>query len=534
MSSSRMNGQASRRSVLGMMAGGGLAGILPGRAFAQALPAFSMTLADSVADNPGLSAFYRDTNYAPVWTGSDHAARRTALVTALSQAGDHGLPADQYDLEGLIAGYQSATTDRDRARLEARTSRLFVRYASDIGSGVLEPIKIIPQIVRTLPRPDVAKLMHDFVLAEPTGFIRNLTPSCPEYARLLGAVYQLRDQIARGGWGPALTSAGLRPGDMGEAVVALRDRLVAMGHLARTAVATYDNRIQAAVARFQGFHGLAQTGLADEATLAAINTPPEARLRSLTVALERERWLNIPRGPRHIWVNLADFTTQIMDDDRVTLDTVSIIGGRPNDTQTPEFSHEMTYMEVNPDWTLPRSIVARTYWKSLASGGARHLEVIDGAGRVVPRGSINFSRYTARNFPYSLRQAPGPTNPLGTVKFMFPNPWAIYLHDSPERQLFNNELRAFSAGCIRLKDPHDFAYELLSRQSDDPVELFQSTLRSQKQTRIKLEQPVPVHLEYRTAFTTARGGVHYRKDVYERDAKLYDALDRAGAVFNLS
>ncbi|MBJ2153453.1 MULTISPECIES: murein L,D-transpeptidase [Paracoccaceae] len=526
--------QASRRSILSLMAASGLTGLLPGRALAQTLPAFSMVLAESVADDPGLSAFYRNTNYMPVWTGSEHGARRAAFVTALSQAGDQGLPTGQYDLEGLIAGYHAVSSERDRARIEARTSKLFVRYARDLGSGVLDPIQIIPQIVRTLPRPDVASLMHDFAMAEPAAFIRNMVPSCPEYARLLRSIYHLREKIIQGGWGPAVTSLSLRPGDLGGAVVALRDRLIEMGYLARTAVATYDHRIQTAVARFQSFHGIAATGVADAATLAEINISPEARLRSLTVALERERWLNIPRGQRHIWVNLADFTTQIMDDDLVTLDTVSIIGGRPNDTQTPEFSHQMTYLEVNPDWTLPRSIVARTYWNSLVSGGARQLDVIDSAGRVVPRSSINFSRYTARTFPYSLRQAPGPTNPLGTVKFMFPNPWAIYLHDSPERQLFNNELRAFSAGCIRLREPHEFAYELLSRQSDDPIELFQSTLRSQRQTRIQLEQPVPVHLEYRTAFTTARGGVHFRKDVYDRDTKLYDALDQLGAIFRFS
>ncbi len=509
-------------------------GLAPGRIFAQGFPAFSFALAESVSNDPGLATFYRETNYAPVWTGPGHADRRSAFVTALSQAGDHGLPADRYDLEGLLTAYREVLSERDMARLEARTSSLFVQYATDISSGVLEPIRIIPQIVRTLPRPDVAELMRRFVAAEPVMFMRSLVPTCPEYSRLLHAIYQLKERIAGGGWGPQITASSLRPGDTGESVVILRNRLIEMGYLPRTATASYDQRIQAAVAAFQGFHALAPNGIADEATLNEINISADARLRSLTVALERERWLNVPRGQRHIWVNLADFTTQIMDNDLVTLDTVSIIGSRPDDMQTPEFSHEMTYMEVNPDWTLPRSIVARTYWKSLAAGGARQLDVVDNAGRVVPRSSINFSRYTPRNFPYSLRQAPGPTNPLGTVKFMFPNPWAIYLHDSPERNLFDSTLRAYSAGCIRLQRPHDFAYELLSRQTDDPVELFQSTLRSQRQTRIQLDEHVPVHLEYRTAFTDARGGVHFRKDVYGRDARLYEALDRAGAVFRIS
>jgi murein L,D-transpeptidase YcbB/YkuD len=520
----------ARREVLKMAAALGLVGFTPRAVAAQTFPSFSLALAEGIASDPGLSTFYRETGYAPVWTGADHAARRAALVTALSQAGGHGLPVDRYDLDGLIAAYHDAGSERDRGFLEARTSQVFVRYARDIGSGVLEPGEIIEQIVRTLPRPDVAELMRGFVAAEPMGFIRNLAPSTPEYARLHRAIFEMKGLIARGGWGPRVGGGTLRPGDTGAQVVLLRNRLMEMGYLSRTALAQYDHRLQGAVAAFQASHGIEASGIAGEATINALNVPAEDRLKSMVVALERERWLNMPRGQRHIWVNLADFTTQIMDNDLVTLDTVSIIGSQPGDMQTPEFSHRMTYLEVNPDWTLPRSIIARSYWNSLAAGGANHLQIIDNAGRVVPRSSIDFSRYNARNFPYNLRQPPGPTNPLGTVKFMFPNPWAIYLHDSPERNLFRNTQRTFSAGCIRLNDPHDFAYELLSRQSSDPVGLFQSTLRSRQQTRIFLDDPVPVHLEYRTAFTTARGQVNFRNDIYRRDERLHAALERAGAV----
>jgi len=520
----------TRREVLKMAAALGLVGFAPRALAAQTFPAFSLALAESVAGDPGLSTFYRETGYAAVWTGADHAPRRSALVTALSKVGEHGLPVNRYDLDGLIAAYHNVGSERERGVLEARTSQVFIRYARDIGSGVLEPGQIIEQIVRTLPRPDVAELMHGFVAAEPMGFIRALPPSTSEYARLHRAIFDMKNLIARGGWGPRVEAGTLRPGETSAQVVALRNRLIEMGYLPRTATAQYDSRVQSAVMAFQAAHGIAADGIANQATIAALNVPPEERLKSMTVALERERWLNMPRGQRHIWVNLADFTTQIMDNDLVTLDTVSIIGSQPGDMQTPEFSHRMTYLEVNPDWTLPRSIIARSYWNSLVAGGASHLQVIDGTGRVVPRSSIDFSRYNARNFPYNLRQPPGPTNPLGTVKFMFPNPWAIYLHDSPERNLFRNAQRTFSAGCIRLNDPHDFAYELLSRQSADPVGLFQSTLRSRQQTRIFLDDPVPVHLEYRTAFTNARGQVSFRNDIYRRDERLYAALVRAGAV----
>ena len=246
--------------------------------------------------------------------------------------------------------------------------------------------------------------------------------------------------------------------------------------------------------------------------------------------MERERWLNQPRGKRHILVNLTDFSSKIIDDDVVTFETRSVIGARDTAKQTPEFSDRMTYLEINPDWTVPSGIIQRDYLPALQRNpnALSHLQVIDRRGRVVPRGQIDFSRYTARSFPYNLRQPPSRNNALGTVKFMFPNPYAIYLHDTPDRSHFSREVRAYSNGCVRLGDPHDFAYALLARQEADPVSYFQGILRSGRQTRVNLAEPVPIHLIYRTAFTSVRGPMQYRRDVYGRDARVWQALAREG------
>ena len=528
------NGKWRGLALAAMMAGVGLVGAaplaLPSVAQAQQFPAFRLALAEGVSSSPELSAFYRTHGYAPVWTGPDQAARRQALVTALARAGEHGLPTARYDLEGLMAAFRAVQSERDRGFVEALASRTFVQYATDISSGVIDPGALIEQIVRTLPRPDAGELMADFVAAEPVSFIRNLAPSAPEYARLMRAKHQLEEQIAQGGWGPTVPSGALRPGDRGAAVIALRNRLIAMGYMPRIATASYDGVMQRAVQQFQAAHGIEADGIAGNATIAAINTPPEARLRAVIVALERERWLNIPRGDRHIWVNLADFTSRIVDFDQVTFETVSVVGAQQSDMQTPEFSHFMSYLEINPDWTLPRSIVARSYWDSLSAGGSQYLQVIDSRGNVVPREAIDFSAYNPRNFPFDLRQPPGPTNPLGRVKFMFPNPWAIYLHDSPARSLFRTTVRTHSSGCVRLNDPDEFAYILLSRQEADPVSFYQGILRSGRQTRVDLEEHVPVHLVYRTAFTSVTGEMNYRNDVYGRDARIFQALQRAGVA----
>lgn len=514
--------------VFGLVCVLGTGGVLP--AHAQQFPAFRQALAEGASFDSGVSAFYRDRDFAPLWTGAEHASRRAALVNALSRAADHGLPAARYDLDGLLAAFEAVESERDRALLEARITRVFLSFATDLTSGVLDPRRIDRNIVRELPRPDPETLLRAFEQAQPAAFMRNLAPSAPEYARLFRAKQQLEYTIRNGGWGPRVPDVRFTPGTSSEAVIALRNRLIAMGYLGRSASASYDAALQTAVLNFQVNHGIEADGIAGTATIRALNVSAQDRLESVLVAMERERWLNIPRGDRHIWVNLTDFNAQIVDFDQVTFETRAVVGAQASDRQTPEFSHRMTYLEINPDWTLPRSILARSYWGALASGGARHLEVVDAQGRVVPRSAINFARYTPANFPFNVRQPPGPTNALGEVKFMFPNPYAIYLHDTPERHLFNTTVRTHSSGCVRLNDPRDFAYELLSRQSDDPQALYHSVLNTRQQTRVFLDDPVQIHLVYRTAFTNARGDLNFREDMYGRDARIHEALKNAGAV----
>lgn len=499
--------------------------LAPNAAQAQMFPAFRQALAEGVGESRALSAFYRENGYTEVWTGAEHAARRTALVSALSRAAEHGLPADRYDLPGLLAAFNAVQTERDRGFVEARASLTFLQYARDVHSGVLEPSSVISEIVRELPRPDPADLMRDFVASEPVSFIRNLAPNAPEYARLYNAKRELERVVADGGWGPQVQAGSLRPGETGQAVIALRNRLIAMGYMPRVATARYDGMMQRAVQEFQVAHGINPDGVAGNATIREINVQPQDRLRNIIVAMERERWMNIPRGDRHIWVNLTDFTARIVDFDQVTFETRSVVGSRAN--QTPEFSDMMDHLEINPDWTLPRSIVGE-YWGALVSGGARHLNLVDGQGNVVPREAVDLSRYSPTTMPFNVRQPPGPGNPLGEVKFMFPNPYAIYLHDTPSRSLFGHNVRAYSHGCIRLQDPREFAYALLAMQEADPVTYYHSIQRTGRETMVYLVTEIPVHLVYRTAFTSVTGRMNYREDVYGRDARLYDALIRAG------
>ncbi|MCC7319778.1 MAG: L,D-transpeptidase family protein [Rubellimicrobium sp.] len=518
--------------------------ILPGAlALALALPmapaqaqlsGFGLAVAESAATGgETLAAFYRGRDFAGLWTGSDAAAvaRRNALLTVLADSRLHGLPAAPFDPAALVARMQAATGAGARGAMEVELTRLFLAYAHDIRSGILDPGAVY-SLNKREPRPiDDAALLAGLEAAHnPLAFLRALAPQSPEYARLMAARVTLEEAIARGGWGAPVRADRLEPGAEGAQVVALRDRLVAMGYLAPSVTSGYDGAITAAVREFQTRHGLTADGVAGQGTIAEINIGPEDRLRSVIVAMERERWLGDARGARHIWVNLADFTARIVDDDRVTFETRSVIGAGSADRQSPEFSDEMEYMVLNPSWHVPRSIIVNEYLPQMQRnpGAAGHLRLVDSRGRVVDRSAVNFSQYSGRTFPFAMVQPPSAGNALGVVKFMFPNPWNIYLHDTPSRDLFQREVRAFSHGCIRLNDPRDFAYALLAAQTADPEGFFADTLRSGAETRVNLEVPVPVHLDYRTAFTDADGTLEFRRDVYGRDALVWEALRAAG------
>lgn len=496
---------------------------------------FMLAVAEAAAEDADVAAFYKANGYEPLWTGngSKDKKRRAALLKALRNAGDHALPAGTYDTELLQANLRQIKSQRDLGRVEVEMSRIFLKYARDLQTGILTPRQVDRGIVREVPLRDRTQLLAAFSKSSPAGFLRALAPKAPEYTRLLKARLMLEKQMAKGGWGPVVPAKSLKPGESGGAVVALRNRMIAMGYMKRSASQTYDAALQKAIQRFQSNNGLFTDGIAGPGTMTEINKQIEDRLPSVLVAIERERWMNIPRGKRHIWVNITDFSATIVDDDRVTFRTRSVVGKNAPDRQTPEFSDVMEHMVINPNWYVPRSIAVKEYLpRMIASGGGavNHLQLLDNRGRVVSRGAVDFSKYTPRSFPYNLRQPPSRGNALGLVKFMFPNPYNIYLHDTPAKELFTREKRDFSHGCVRLNDPFDFAYELLSRQESDPVGFFQSRVKSGENTKVLLKEPVPVHLVYRTAFTDAKGRLSFRRDVYGRDAKIYNALIKAGVA----
>lgn len=496
--------------------------------------AFKQAVAEAVALDADLAQFYRDRDYAPFWTAQDDesTARRAALMQALEGAASHGLPAQAYDADGLMQLMAQARSSRDLGFIEGALSRTYLSYARDLQTGVLVPSRVDGDIKREVPYRERLTYMTDLEGENPFAYLRSLAPRTHEYVALMKEKLRLEQVLSRGGWGAGVPAGKLEPGQSGARVVALRDRLIAMGYLTPTATARYDSAVEAAVQRFQRAHGLEADGIAGDGTIKALNTPVTQRLQSVIVAMERERWFNTERGARHILVNLTDFKARIYDKGSLIFETRSVIGKNTSDRRTPEFSDVMEFMVINPSWYVPRSIIAKEYLPALKRNpnAVRHLEITDRRGRKVNRGAVNFAAYSSRNFPFAMRQPPSKSNALGLVKFMFPNKYNIYLHDTPQKALFQREVRAYSHGCVRLHQPFDFAYALLAAQEADPKAYFQRILRSGSETRVNLEQPVPVHLIYRTAFTNPRGQAEYRRDIYGRDGRIWRALAKAGVA----
>ncbi len=499
--------------------------------------AFRQAIAEGVAEHDEMSDFYRARAFEPIWTRSEDADRRNALIMALERASNHGLPTNRYDPDALRAAFMDASNPYDRGRAEILASQMFLQYARDVQSGILDPGEIVTEIYRELPRRNPTDLLNGLVENDAHDFMRSLPPAHPEYLQLQREMMRLETVIADGGWGGTVSGGRLELGDRGRQVVALRDRLIRMGHMNRSVTAEYDEAMQAAVQAFQLSHGLEADGVAGPGTLEEINVSAQQRLRQVVLGMERQRWLNWEdpnRGSRHVLVNIPDYHAYVIDNEEVSFTTRVVVGATPSDRATPEFSDRMEHMVINPSWYVPRSITVGEYLPQMQAnpGAAGHLELLQG-GRAVSRANIDFTQYTRANFPFDLRQPPGTGNALGRVKFMFPNRHNIYLHDTPSRSLFARETRAFSHGCVRVHRPLELAYHLLAPQEAQPQNYFDRILGSRQETHVDLVSEVPVHIVYWTAFVTPEGDLNFRRDIYNRDARLWNAMEAAGVELRL-
>lgn len=487
-----------------------------------------MALALAVSDDADLASFYGSNGLRPIFLGPEGEARRLALRDAIGNAPRHGIPVARYQPDRLTATEGLAA--------EIAHAHALSRLLRDLTGGVLNPTRVDPEIKRQPVRTAVVPLLARFeAAADPAAVLAGAGPDHPAYLALQQALSGPADLVVPQGL-PRIATGVWRPGQRAAAIADLRTRLAAVGFAADAPDATlYDDALARAVSDYQRAAGLPDDGVAGPRTIAALNgdggTGQDARQRAILVAMERMRWMaSEDLDSRHVWVNIPEFSTTIVEDGAEVFRTRSVMGKDTPEMRTPEFSEMMANVVVNPSWNVPRSIAVRDYLPRLQANrhALSHLDVVDGAGRVLARDGIDFGRYSAASFPFRLRQKPSDDNALGVVKFIFPNPWNIYLHDTPSKHLFANRVRADSNGCIRIGDPVDLARALLSRQTDDPAAMFQRARDRERETWLKLTPPVPVHLVYFTAWPGPDGRIRLFDDIYGRDARIWEALQAQG------
>ncbi len=465
--------------------------------------------------------------------------RAAVLLRVVGRADDHGLRRSDYRLRDLAAALEDLQHQAYRAdawaRVDVALTTTLVGYANDMLTGRVDP-RAIESAWHVAPRAvDVDSALHRTLrAADFESALQRLVPQEDGYATLVRAHRQYRTWAARGPWPVVEGRVALRPGDASAQVRALRTRLAAEGYLADVAPDStpsgdrYDSPLVRAVARFQARHGLAVDSVVGPRTRAALNVGAEERARQIAANLERYRWLPPVLGDRYVVVNVPAFRLDAYEGDRRALSMRVVVGSELASRRTPIFSDSMSYVQFGPYWNVPRSIavaeilpMARSDRGYLARNG---FELVRGWGDdapVVNPGQLSDAALFSSR--YRVRQRPGPGNALGRVKFMFPNEFNVYLHDTPARALFADRVRAHSHGCVRVGDPAALARFALADAADWTDARIATTLAEGRRVRVLLPRKLPVYLVYLTAFDHD-GGVAFRDDLYDLDGPLMRAL----------
>lgn len=449
------------------------------------------------------------------------------LAGYLFEAPSHGLPA----LDGVADTLLDETRAFEaRARLAARTA---LQYTAWLEYGLIDGETLEPRILfDSEVSPLVERLNAALAQGDIGEAIAQSQPRVRDYDVLRGEM--LRMLAVRPIWPRIEAGPSLSPGDRGARVDQLRARLTAQGLLAPgwSPGDPYDVRLETAVRRYQGRVNLSPTGRLDRPTLRQLNISPQDRIAQLRANLEQRRWRTRRLGYRHIWVNLADFHLEAWEDGRLAREHEVMIGGQTS--STPEFSEEMQYIVLNPWWGLPAGS-ARSRFRSIRRNpgivNSHGFRIYNSAGEAVSVYEIDWSRWN-NGWPYRLSQPPGPTNPMGEVKFIFPNRYNVYIHDTTERDRFVRTRRDFSAGCIRVQDPLALAEWVLEGQADWSRERIDAVVAGSDPTVVWLDHRIPVHIAYWTVVGDPDGGVRYLHDLYRRDNAVMTAYDRVWQAYS--
>jgi murein L,D-transpeptidase YcbB/YkuD len=490
-----------------------------------------------------LPLFYERRMFRPAWVdnyGPTFHAKQ--LIHAIRRADKEGLRPEDYNLneisrimpeEKYFKWRQRSHNSLQLVDMELLLTDAFLLYGSHLLSGRINPETIDPEWFANRRGSDLSMVLeHALTENRIEEILIELAPSQDGYATLRRALVHYRAITARGGWPRVPVGAKLQKEDSGPAVALLWQRLMAEHANATGEIAgkdVFDEVIKQAVREFQQRYGLKADGRVGPATLAALNVSAEDRVDQILLNMERWRWLPQDLGRRHIIVNIADFKLQVMENGRPVLEMKIIVG--KGYRRTVVFSDKITYLVLNPSWQIPLEIAVKDKLPLIRKDPEyftkQNIRVFQGWGaesREIDPKTVNWSAVTPKTFTYRLRQDPGPQNALGRIKFMFPNRFNIYIHDTPYRTLFDKASRTFSSGCIRIEKPLELAAYLLNSDPKWHPDAVQAALEQGEERTIQLPESIPVHLLYWTVFVDSTGKLQFRPDIYNRDKRLNDAL----------
>ncbi|MFT6814984.1 MAG: murein L,D-transpeptidase YcbB/YkuD [Sphingobacteriales bacterium] len=490
-------------------------------------------VAENIVNREHLLALYSQNHFELYWTKSYSPKE---LLKMVEDSRLHGLNPSDFNYEEIQEhvnlGLKSA---QDYAILEALVCDAFISIANVLGN----------------PHSEINLVDTTWFFKEPVRKINNLfniesikdallsAEKPAQYKSLMKGLNYLFVLQSAGGWKTDLTaSKTIDPGYEGEKIVKIRTRLAKSGsYYGSFNSLVYDKGLEDAVKEFQKRHGLEPDGRIGKSTIAELNVSIEERIDQVKVNLERWRWLGEPEEDTYVMVNIPSYRLSIIEEGLEVMNK-KVIVGRPK-RATPVFKGFMQYMVINPHWSIPPTILKEDVFPEASIDStyltSHDMYVMDFEGNPMEYKDVEWEFFTPETFPYIIRQSPSRTNSLGEMKFMFPNPYNIYIHDTPNKTLFSKEKRAFSSGCIRVEDPKDLVAYFLKLREDIDMEKIDTILLKKEEYEhktISILGKTPVYITYFTSWVDENDHLYFYEDIYNRDKDYFNYVKYGKEIYS--
>ena len=496
-----------------------------------------------------LQNFYEQREHDLAWISlADIKPEAKTLVDQVRKAHEHGLDSTIYNLEEIKVFYDTlynnpGADDQLAAqylKLDYIFTATYLSFASHLSGGVIDPEIADSNWVHYQKEIQwdsyLQKALDD---GDIEASLEELVPQNPQYALLKDKLAAFRAK-AENETIPALipTTATMKPGESSEAIGLVKKRLIFWGDLDEKAadsksVNVYDEQLEQAITKFQARHGILEDGKLGPETISMLNASLQSRIDQISLNMERLRWLPEDIGTHYVWVNIPEYQVKIINNGKEDLKMRVIVGERMN--ATPIFSDTMEFLVFSPTWTVPKSISTEEMLPKIKEDEDyfkdKNLLLYEnwspGAEEIDPE-DVNWKKIDKEDFNFKIVEKPGKENALGSVKFMFPNSEAIYLHDTPADHLFEETERGFSHGCIRVEKPKELAEYLLEDNGDEKwdMEKISEFMELDTPTTVTLKRKLPVHIVYHSAWVDEDAVIHFRKDIYSHDRTQKQAIDK--------